>query len=443
MSKLSTYTRLLTTFLAGSVVLIVLYVPFHALFSVSLGAVFGHPLIFKAWKDAFLGVIALVALGLLLGDRTKRQIFFRSRLHWLFFAYIGFLMVLAVAIRTQSLKSELAGLIIDGRFAVFFLVVRTAVLFRPKLPRYMIKAFVASSALVISFGLLQQYVLPADVLSHIGYSKATISPYLTVDNNPLYIRINSTLRGPNPLGAYIVMLLSFLGAWIISRWGNISKKYWLIAGLAIVASLSVLLATYSRSAGIGLIVAVVTLGLLSLPRKLQTWSLVAVFVLVLGFGAGYELFKGSSFVRTVIDHKDPSNPSLVDSNLGHIDSVVQSTGRVLSQPFGGGIGSTGSASLLGASPLIVENQYLFTAHEAGWIGAALYIAIIVAVQRELYRRRQDWRARAVFASGIGLIVIGLLLPVFTDDTLVYLWWGLAAALLPLIPSKRTSRNDRE
>ncbi|MFS8120085.1 MAG: hypothetical protein ACMG55_16590, partial [Microcoleus sp.] len=150
-----------------------------------------------------------------------------------------------------------------------------------------------------------------------------------------------------------------------------------------------------------------------------------------------------SFVRTVIDHKDPSNPSLVDSNLGHIDSVVQSSGRVLSQPLGGGIGSTGSASLLGASPLIVENQYLFTAHEAGWIGAALYIAIIFAVQRELYRRRQDWRARAVFASGIGLIVIGLLLPVFTDDTLVYVWWGLAAATMPLIASKRTSRSDRE
>jgi hypothetical protein len=44
----------------------------------------------------------------------------------------------------------------------------------------------------------------------------------------------------------------------------------------------------------------------------------------------------------------------------------------------------------------------------------------------------------VFASGIGLAVIGVLLPVFVDETVAIIWWGLAAVGLAL---PKRSEND--
>ena len=110
------------------------------------------------------------------------------------------------------------------------------------------------------------------------------------------------------------------------------------------------------------------------------------------------------------------------------------------QPFGAGIGSTGSASLGTDQPLIIENQYLFIAHETGWIGLTVFIGLFGLILRRLWQRRRDWLALGVFASGIGLAVIGLLLPVWVDDTVSIVWWGLAAvALAGGVYGKRTRK----
>src|SRR5690606_28126439 len=104
--------------------------------------------------------------------------------------------------------------------------------------------------------------------------------------------------------------------------------------------------------------------------------------------------------------------------------------RMINQPFGAGIGSTGSASLIGpGDSLIIENHYLFVAHEVGWLGMVLFIVIFVMVMQSLWRRRQSWLALAVFASGVGMALIGILLPVWVDDTVSIIWWGLAAIVL--------------
>jgi len=113
------------------------------------------------------------------------------------------------------------------------------------------------------------------------------------------------------------------------------------------------------------------------------------------------------------------------SNDGHVNSLKDGLGRLLLQPLGGGVGSTGSASLYGSLPLTVENQYLFISHETGWAGLIVFMYIFAEVLRQLWRRRQDYLALGVFASGLGLAVIGLLLPVWTDDTVAIVWWGLA------------------
>jgi hypothetical protein len=47
----------------------------------------------------------------------------------------------------------------------------------------------------------------------------------------------------------------------------------------------------------------------------------------------------------------------------------------------------------------------------------------------LWQRRTDWLALGLFSSGIGLALIGLLLPVWVDDTVSIVWWGLAAVAI--------------
>lgn len=114
---------------------------------------------------------------------------------------------------------------------------------------------------------------------------------------------------------------------------------------------------------------------------------------------------------------------------------------MLRQPFGGGVGSTGSASLEGDSPLIIENQYLFIAHEAGWVGLLVFIYIFFAVMNRAWHRRTDWLALAVFASGIGLGLIGLLQPVWVDDTVSIIWWGLAA--IAIVGGKNDRKTSKQ
>ncbi len=426
--------------LLWSVVLITLYIPFHAFFSVSLGVVSHYPLFFKSWKEGALIIVAVIATVLLFRQPEARRFFLRSLVNQLALAFVLLHGVTAVFLH-GSLLSTLAGLAIDTRYALFFLVVRASVMIVPRTKAYMIKAFGVGATVVVGFGVLQQYVLPADILSAVGYSKATIAPYLTVDNNPAFIRINSTLRGPNPLGAYVMAVILVIIEWTAHRWK--SMPAWQI-GLKIVAALaalSVLYASYSRSAWIGLAIGGIIIGLLSLPRQWLRPALMVLLVIVAAAGVGYGALKDTSFVRTVVVHNDPATANEVDSNLGHLTSVEQASRVVMTLPLGAGVGSTGSASLLGSAPLIVENQYLFVAHEVGWIGLIIFGALVFVVQRDLLRARSDWLARAWFAAGVGLLVIGLLLPVFVDDTVAYLWWGLAAALLPVtIVGKVTNKT---
>ena len=141
--------------------------------------------------------------------------------------------------------------------------------------------------------------------------------------------------------------------------------------------------------------------------------------------------RNTSFISNIVLHENPNGGSSVNSNEGHLSSINDSFIQLMKQPLGAGIGSTGSASLLGKNAEIVENQYLFVAHEAGWLGLALFMFIFVSIMIRLWRLRDDWLALGIFASGVGLAIIGIFLPVWTDDTVSIIWWGLAAiALFP-------------
>lgn len=410
----------------GSLLLVFGGIVLHAPLSVGLSTIWPqYDLVLKSWKEIILGFAFLLCVVKLTTNKQWAIVWNRYLVAIILFAALNVLLVPLFYAQTGAAATA-AALLINLRFFLFFSLVYVAIRLYPRMVRPFAWVFIGGAAVVIGFALLQLTVLPADALKYIGYNESTIMPYLTVDQNPNYVRINSTLRGPNPLGLYAVIVLALvLTVWFrVRRPFRVSEKVglWLLGG----GSVIVLWASYSRSAVLAALIAIGCILFAVYGRRLTrpVWLSLAVLVLVLG-GSLY-VFRDTQFVSQVVLHEDPLEGNNVNSNDGHASSLIDGVQRLVVQPLGGGVGSTGSASLLGDSPLIIENQYLFVAHENGWPGLALFLAITYFVLAETWRRRRSWLALGVFASGVGIAVAGLFLPVWTDDTVSIVWWGLAA-----------------
>jgi hypothetical protein len=393
----------------------------------------GAPVGIKAWKEAVM-VLAALLLLIHVWRQKKFSLFTRDTLIWAAAMYGLINLIMALCMPT-SLAATLAGLAINLRYVLYFVLVYVFIRLHPEYMRSFLKIGAIGAGIVIGFALLQ-LVLPHDVLKYLGYSKATISPYLTVDENTAYIRENSTLRGPNPLGAYAGAAAILVLAYMTHRWHTLRRvsQRWLCVGI-LIASLVALWVSYSRSALIATLIGLVVVVGVKVVRHMKPahWITLALGTLVL-VGAGWAM-RDTLFVRNVILHDNPTTGASVDSNGDHVTSLREGWSRMLSQPFGAGVGSTGSASLLSDSGLIIENQYLMIAHEVGWLGLGIFIWLFYLVMAALWRRRSSWLGLGVWTSGLSLALIGLVLPVWTDDTVSIVWWGLAA-LVVATESKR-------
>lgn len=397
----------------------------HAPVSVALGSAFPDiDIVVKAWKELLMVPAALLALLLL--RRHRRWDIVKSPWVLLPASYV-LLHLLLIPWLFTNWTAVLAGLAIDLRYIVFFVLVYILIRLYPALRYLILFVFLLGALVVGTFALAQVLVLPPDVLSLIGYGDGSIQPYLTVDENPEYIRINSTLRGPNPLGAYAVIVLALLAAywWRVGRSGTkLSAK--LMAGWVALSTLVALWFSYSRSALVAAVIALTGVFLLTVGRRLHRWVWVSLVVVVFAVMGGLFVARDTSFVSNVILHENDGTGAEVSSNEDHVTSLAYGLDRLVQQPLGAGIGSTGSASLFTDRPVIIENQYLLIAHEVGWLGLALFLILFAGVLWACWLARRDWLALAVLASGVGLALIGILLPVWVDDTVAVIWWGLAA-----------------
>jgi hypothetical protein len=416
-----TYLGILIVIFAGIVI--------HTPISVVLGVVLpDYSLLIKSWKEILMLVAAVLAIVIL----TKRRLWRELLSDWIFrlvAIYAALHLVLAVLSSSGGVTAIAAGLAIDLRYVLFFGLTYIGVRIVPQYRRLMVQVAIAGACIIVGFATLQ-FFLPPDILSHIGYSRDTIMPYLTVDKNPEYVRVNSTLRGPNPVGAYAGMALGLLVAALVRMKLQLQNKKVLVATILFgVCSTAALWLSYSRSALVAGLITVLVVVAATVLRKLSRRAWIVSSVVVFALLGALVIGRDSAFVSNVLLHENTEGGSSVSSNDEHVASLQFGFDRLVHQPFGAGIGSTGSASLHGDVPVIIENQYLFVAHETGWLGLVLFIALFALIMARLWKNRQDWLSLGVFASGVGLSLIGLLLPVWADDTVSIVWWGLAAIAL--------------
>lgn len=385
-------------------------------------------LVVKAWKELLLGLI-LVALVIAVTYQHRWREVVRDRIVQLA-AAAGIMMLIAavISMRHTSSTALAAGVLIDGRVMMALLDFYIAARFLwPEIRQLIVRCAAATTSIIAAFAVVQ-LVLPRDFLKLFGYSHQTIEPYMTVDKAPGLTRQNSTMRGPNPLGAYGGASLIFVLEWWRYHRARLgSKKVKAVVITLLFALIVCLVVSYSRSAWLAAAVGVGLFVLLSFRRYLTPKVWIVGLVIIGALLGSIFALRNDALVSTVFFHDNPTG-SVTKSDDQHAASIVHAVQSIVAWPFGHGAGSAGSASLLGPHPIIIENQYLFWLYEFGIVGGLIVIALFLYVIYRAFRSR-DWLALSVAISGIVLGLIGVLLPVFTDDVIAIMWWSVAGVAL--------------
>jgi hypothetical protein len=423
--------------LSWLVTAILLLLPFHAFLSVWLSSWLGHYTLLRLWKEFLLVPIVLGSIFILLKDRLLLKKFGSLWLVRLIAAYSLLLVICALwAWHNHSVtpKAMWYGLLVDLRFLVFFLAVWAIAAKSNWLDKRWPQILFGPAILVAAIAILQYLVLPYDFLKHFGYGDSTIYPYETINHNLHHLRVMSTLRGANPLGAYLLIPIC---VWALALTEKRGRRGKVVVGAGLLLAL---LFSFSRGAWIGAAAGLAIIAGLaiksSVARRRAGQAVVAL--VILASLAGLLLRNNLTFQNAIL-HTDRASKAAQSSNQGHTAAFKLSAKDIIRQPLGRGVGTAGPQSVYNDQPArIAENYYLQIGQEAGVLGMVLFIAICVAAGRMLLAGRTDPLALALFAALIGLSLVNLLSHAWSDDTLAYIFWGVAA--IALAPRLQTPKN---
>lgn len=435
--RASTFKTNLFAILLASSCLVIALLPFHALMTVWAASNFGHYTLFRLWKEFIVLVVGLAVLGLIVSDKDMLKRITKNKLAWAIAAYVILDLILALVSYLRhdvSGKAVAYGLLDDIRFLAFFVITWVIAINTPRFALRWYPLIVYPAAIVIIFGLLQMFVLPANILVHFGYGAKTILPYETINHNAHYVRILSTLRGANPLGAYLILPVSALGVVLLRKRRSIWN--WLEVLLLVAAGI-VLVGSYSRAAWIGALLSLLMIGISKLNKNLirryKLPAIIGLSVLVILAAAAFLALNHNAKFQNIVFHTQTNSASPVSSDQAHLSALLQGFSEVFKKPLGTGPGTSGPASVYNRySPAsIPENYFLQVGEESGVVGLGLFLVINLIVFGLLWARRQSPFALVMAVSMVGITFVNLLSLAWTDDTLSYIWWGLAGVALSL------------
>jgi hypothetical protein len=434
----------LTKLLTWMVATIIILLPFHAFLTVWISSQVGHYTLLRLWKEFLLLAVTLGSLCILITDKKLRRKFSELWIVKLILLYSLLTLIsgiIALGLNDVTVKAMWYGVLVDLRFLVFFLAVLVLASQTNWLQQNWQRLLFGPAIIVVAIAILQYWVLPYDFLRHFGYSESTIFPYETINHNIHHLRVASTLRGANPLGAYLLIPICALVVLLLKYKSQRQNK--LITGGGLLLAL---VFSYSRSAWIGAILSVLIIAWLSVKSKpvKKMFGLSVIGLLLATAAVAFTLRNNLNF-QNAIFHTDSNSKIITSSNEDHSAAAKTAAKDVIHHPLGGGIGSAGPQSVYNRRTRIAENYYLQIGQETGVIGMVLFITILAVVAAMLYEKRTDPLALALFASLIGLCAINLLSHAWSDDSLAYIWWGLSAISCSpaIIADKHKQKNGQK
>ncbi len=352
--------------------------------------------IFSLWKE----IVLFTLLGLLLWLRRQEiwNFNYRNKLFLTLTAFVTSLIVFGGS-QANSVAALILGLRTDLLFVPSLLVgLLLALSFKKSVLDRLLRLTLLS--LTIAFGIfLCFWIIKPDIGLYFGYS-----PYQSsyVEEKPLPVyhclfindsclpRLQASFSGPNQAGS-----LSLLWAALLFYFSN---NVWLLLLPLIAVSL-----TFSRSALLGGLVAI----LCNLPKKALLLTTGVISLIVIG------IFSVS--------------PDVVTHGLStseHWHKTVDGIQRLITAPFGTGLGSAGPVSrrLLGEEhALISENWYLQLGEEAGILTMLLFVLFIGLLSWSLLKSNNQLQ-KLMGMVLLGTSFQGLFLHLWEDSTLTMLIW---------------------
>ena len=315
-------------------------------------------------------------------------------LDYLIIAYIVYLSGI-----TMLWGGGLPALVYGGRydfeFLIVFLIYRHGAQYLDGRFSDYVRLFLISSTIMLVFGILVRFLFKETVLLYFGYS-ASLSNWQFGGSIPIYHgipganirRFQGILDGPNPAAYFIFLYLGLL----IHAFRK-KEDYYFLLGIWIAILFGLVLMTYSRSALIGLVLAVVILVVIQLRTIVTRHARAAVVsaaILAVVFGLfylRYEYVLSDIFVRE-------------GSSKGHFERMMIGFQRFASHPLGEGLASSGPAYRYILAPkdtdlnvgaekaqedyYIPESWYVQQLVEGGVIGAALFGLITLVLLYYVY-----------------------------------------------------------
>ena len=400
---------------------IVILMPVHGFLSTVVGSITSQVELAKAWKEVLLIFALLVMISDWLNHKKLASKLFRDRLNQLVLVY-ALLYVISYAYWRTDFDAAVVSVLVNIRFLAIFILAQWLRLRYgdERLAEFALRYIILISGFVSVFAIAQVTILPSDFLENFGYGVDTIPASHTLDDNETIIRAASTTRGPNALGAFLALPLS----WIVWQFFKKPSSKVVVVGLI---GAGALFFTYSRSGWLASFIAIVIIALLGLPRKWKKVLLgaglpaLAVLLLLLFSNAS-----SSASLSRLLLHDDPETGKIT-SNKKRFDATERAFKQIKKDPLGRGPGTAGAASFYNDDqrPRIPENYYLQIGQEVGVIGIALFVAISSAVGVRLFRKRKQMLPRVLLATLAGVSVAALFTQAWGDEEIALVWWGLA------------------
>jgi hypothetical protein len=412
---------------------IVILMPFHAFLSTLLGTALGPLWLWKSWKEILLVGLALLTLGWLARQKKLREVFSDPLV--LFLCTYTLIVIILTATSDTEMDARAAGIAMDLRYLIMFGLAYVFARYAPALRTLWLKRaprlLIIAGIILATLGVVQVTVTPLDFLERFGYDKnTTIAPYTLIDDNPEAPRAFATLRGPNDYGAYLILPLILIIAYLVKIRDKVLLGMIVTAGIVVSAS---------RSAWVAAIAAIGAALLDAkrmITRKMMLLGSLGVFVILVAL-----LFAASiPSVRLAVFHSSPGDSSLTEGSTdAHWQATMGGVERVVQNPVGCGAGCAGPASYYSDAPQISENYYVQIAETYGVIGLVVWLTIFGLVMYRLWRHDEKL-STVLFAAGVGYSVIGLWLHVWSDDPVSLTWWCLVGIVLGVSTSKTTKKQ---
>jgi O-antigen ligase len=407
---------------------LIVYMPFHVFLAQSLSLATGGIAIWKVAKDVV--TFTLLILAVILAYSNRRQV---ARWYWWVLALAGLYGLLHVLVLATHHQADtgvaLLATAYNARAFAYFVIGLTAGALLPQNKQPAVKLALYVSGIVAVLGILQ-YFLPKDILTHAGYSSARgIRAAFFIDDKPDLPRINSTLRDPNSLGAFLLIPITLLWLRVLTE----TRRRWQMVGLLGVMVIALLL-TFSRAAWLA---TCLSLGIVTVAYHRHVWwryvrrywpvIIIAGVVLL----AGVYMLRDQYQLQNIIFHSDENTTSKLDSNGYHVAFARQGLHGIAANPLGHGPGTAGIVSIQNKKGgLLTENYFIQIGYEVGLFGLALFIAMLGWVQWRLFQQ-QDWLSQGLAAAFCGFLLMAMVSHLWSNEAVaLYAWLFAGWSLMP-------------